>query len=293
MSPWYWWADVPVVRSASCSSRRPLRARRAGRQVSRHLHQRRSTGADRLGAGELRRLQSQFYAKVFELHPAPAGQLSSGRRCGATPSTTTTRRTPALADEYGIVMGTSHHEPMMRAQEEWRRYGQGSWNYATQRRALRDVLARRHRANTRLREHHHARHARRRRRADDRETGNVALLERIVADQRKIIAESPSRRRHQGAAGLGALQGGAGLLRARHARAGRRDAAVVRRQLGQYPAPADAGRAQASGRRGRVLPLRLRRRSAQLQVAQHQSDRRRSGSRCTWPGNTVPTGSGS
>ena len=28
---------------------------------------------------------------------------------------------PKLADEYGIVMGTSHHEPMMRAQAEWTR----------------------------------------------------------------------------------------------------------------------------------------------------------------------------
>src|SRR5665213_3570674 len=40
---------------------------------------------------------------------------------------------PKLADEYGIVMGTSHQEPMMRAQKEWdRRYQRtlGSWNYA-------------------------------------------------------------------------------------------------------------------------------------------------------------------
>ena len=30
---------------------------------------------------------------------------------------------PRLADEYGIVMGTSHQEPMLRAQKEWdRRY---------------------------------------------------------------------------------------------------------------------------------------------------------------------------
>jgi cytidyltransferase-like protein len=38
---------------------------------------------------------------------------------------------PVLADEYGIVMGTSHHEPMLRAQQEWRRYGKGEWNYVT------------------------------------------------------------------------------------------------------------------------------------------------------------------
>jgi hypothetical protein len=42
---------------------------------------------------------------------------------------------PRLADEYGIVMGTSHHEPMMRAQKEWgnhrNEYGNGQWNYKT------------------------------------------------------------------------------------------------------------------------------------------------------------------
>lgn len=40
---------------------------------------------------------------------------------------------PKLADEYGIVMGTSHQEPMLRAQKEWdRRYLQtiGPWNFA-------------------------------------------------------------------------------------------------------------------------------------------------------------------
>jgi len=39
---------------------------------------------------------------------------------------------PRLADEYGIVMGTSHQEPMLRSQQEWDRHpGQqyGNWNY--------------------------------------------------------------------------------------------------------------------------------------------------------------------
>ena len=41
---------------------------------------------------------------------------------------------PALADMYGIVMGTSHQEPMLRAQKEWDRKLQnkyGNWNYNT------------------------------------------------------------------------------------------------------------------------------------------------------------------
>ena len=37
--------------------------------------------------------------------------------------------------ECGIVMGTSHHEPMMRSQKEWsshrQQYGNGEWNYKT------------------------------------------------------------------------------------------------------------------------------------------------------------------
>jgi hypothetical protein len=47
---------------------------------------------------------------------------------------------PKVADEYGIVMGTSHHEPMMRAQKEWgnhrKEYGNGEWNYHTNKEAL-------------------------------------------------------------------------------------------------------------------------------------------------------------
>lgn len=45
-----------------------------------------------------------------------------------------------LADEYGIVMGTSHHEPMMKAHQEWTtkksNYGTGEWNYATNKNGL-------------------------------------------------------------------------------------------------------------------------------------------------------------
>ena len=35
-----------------------------------------------------------------------------------------------LADEYGIVMGTSHHEPLARAHAEWDRFGEGAWDFS-------------------------------------------------------------------------------------------------------------------------------------------------------------------
>ncbi len=56
---------------------------------------------------------------------------------------------PKLADEYGIVIGTSHHEPMMRAHAEWARYGKGTWNYETNEEVLQELLARGHRAHGR------------------------------------------------------------------------------------------------------------------------------------------------
>lgn len=34
-----------------------------------------------------------------------------------------------LADRMGIVVGTSHHEPMARNKEEWDLEGQGSWDW--------------------------------------------------------------------------------------------------------------------------------------------------------------------
>lgn len=34
-----------------------------------------------------------------------------------------------LADRMGIVMGTSHHEPMGRNQQEWKTKGQGPWSW--------------------------------------------------------------------------------------------------------------------------------------------------------------------
>lgn len=50
---------------------------------------------------------------------------------------------PRLADEYGIVMGTSHQEPMLRAQKEWDRklsqpYGNWDYNKTNQRPVLHD-----------------------------------------------------------------------------------------------------------------------------------------------------------
>ncbi len=101
---------------------------------------------------------------------------------------------PKLADEYGIVMGTSHQEPMLRAQKEWdRRYLKtlGTWNYAKNP----DVLENFWRDGIRRNRNYESLITIGLRGANDTPMApggpeaNQALLEKIVGEQRKIIAE--------------------------------------------------------------------------------------------------------
>ena len=56
VSPWYWWADVPVQhQDALFVQAGQVRARPAGGEISRHFPERRSAGAVRLGARKIRR----------------------------------------------------------------------------------------------------------------------------------------------------------------------------------------------------------------------------------------------
>ena len=103
-------------------------------------------------------------------------------------------RSTAPADEYGIVMGSSHQEPMLRAQKEWDRRHQktlGSWNYARHPVVMenfwREGIARNKNFESSI--------TLGLRGANDTEVApggpaaNKALLEKIVDVQRKIIAD--------------------------------------------------------------------------------------------------------
>ena len=101
---------------------------------------------------------------------------------------------PVLADEYGIVMGNSHQEPMLRAQKEWdRRFHAtlGSWNYAK----FPDVLENFWREGIRRNKAYESIVTMGLRGANDTEMApggpeaNRALLEKIVDVQRTILRE--------------------------------------------------------------------------------------------------------
>ncbi|MBE7608135.1 hypothetical protein G6O43_24810, partial [Salmonella enterica subsp. enterica serovar 4:-:1,2] len=102
--------------------------------------------------------------------------------------------------DYGIVMGTSHHEPMMKAHKEWtdhrQHYGNGEWNYATNAPAIRDFF----REGIDRNAHNEVIVT-----VGMRGDGDVALessgslqsdvtlLEGVITDQRRIIAEGMGR----------------------------------------------------------------------------------------------------
>src|SRR5688572_19251193 len=135
---------------------------------------------------------SQFYTRIFEVILRLKGNylwpaMWDNAFAEDDPDS------PRLADEYGIVMGTSHQEPMGRAQREWDWHLQqehGNWNYARHP----DVLDRFWREGVRSRKDFEAVYTMGLRGQNDTAMANgfnesIKLLEQIVASQRKTLAE--------------------------------------------------------------------------------------------------------
>ncbi|MBK8477110.1 MAG: glycosyl hydrolase 115 family protein [Opitutaceae bacterium] len=196
VSPWYWWADVPPKKRAEAyvlpgrfASGEPV-VKYRGIFLNDEAPCLTGWAKEKFGG-----LNSQFYTKVFELLlRLRANYLWPAMWDNAFNEDDPLN--PKLADEYGIVMGTSHHEPMMRAHKEWttrrEQYGNGKWNYATNgeavQRFFREGIAR-NKAYENL--------VTVGMRGDGDEgmtsTGSLEsdmkLIERIFTDQRRILAE--------------------------------------------------------------------------------------------------------
>lgn len=196
VSPWYWWADVPPKKreQAYVLKGRYASGEPAVRYRGIFLNDERPclTGWAKEKFGGL---NSKFYTKVFELMlRMRANYLWPAMWDNAFNEDDP--ENPRLADEYGIVMGTSHHEPMMRAHKEWTnrkdQIGNGKWNYATNGEALKGFF-REGIANSKNYENLVTVGMR-----GDGDEGmassgsmesDIKLLEKIFTDQRQIIAD--------------------------------------------------------------------------------------------------------
>jgi hypothetical protein len=194
VSPWYDWADVPVAKQE-------------------HLYVKEGVFTDGEPAVRYRGIflndeapcltgwvkenyggyNHEFYARVFELVLRLKGNYMWPAMWDAAFYADDSLNMKT-ADDMGICMGTSHHEPMARAHKEWtsHRREYGAWNYDTNQ----QTLDRFWKSGVERMQH-----------TDDVVTigmrgdgdeamgdhADVALLERIVTNQRQLIEQATGR----------------------------------------------------------------------------------------------------
>jgi len=188
VSPWHFWSDVPAKKHSELFVR-------AGRYLSGEPKVKyrgiflndEEPALGRWAVKNYGGFNHQFYENVFELILRLKGNYLWPAMWWASFNTDDPENTE-LADEMGIVMSTTHHEPMMRAHSEWKKKRGAAWNYETNKDSLQKFWKE---GIERMGKHESIVSMGMRGDGDMAMTAetNIALLERIVADQRKIIEQ--------------------------------------------------------------------------------------------------------
>ncbi|HYW35292.1 MAG TPA: glycosyl hydrolase 115 family protein [Balneolaceae bacterium] len=187
VSPWHWWADVPPKKKKTVFVKKgmyhygPPAVKYRGIFINDEAPALSGWVNEKFGG-----FNHKFYRHVFKLMLRLRANYLWPAMWGKSFAVDDTLN-PVLANKYGIVMGTAHNEPMMRSVQEWKTFGHGPWNYRTNADTLRAFWRKGIR------------------RMDDRQsivtvgmrgngdkpmsdTTNIKLLEKIIHDQRNIIA---------------------------------------------------------------------------------------------------------
>ncbi|MGO8935279.1 MAG: glycosyl hydrolase 115 family protein [Terracidiphilus sp.] len=189
VSPWYWWADVRVPH-ADALYVQPGRIVQAAPAVKYRgiFFNDEAPALSGWTKEKFGGMNHEFYTKVFEL----LLRLKANFLWPAMWNNAFAADDPEnakLADEYGIVMGTSHEEPMMRAEKEWTNGHHGAWDYTTNQKEIDEFW----RAGMERDKNYEEVVTLGMRGEDDTPmsaSANTELLERIVADQREILKET-------------------------------------------------------------------------------------------------------
>ncbi len=136
VSPWHWFADVPVTRKSdlylTAGARRDQpKVRYRGFFINDEAPAFSTWAANKFGGAS-----SKLYAHVFELLLRLKGNYLWPAMWQPRAFNDDDPDNMVLADAMGVVMGTSHHEPLTRAQAEWHRNKEqgitgGKWDYRT------------------------------------------------------------------------------------------------------------------------------------------------------------------
>ncbi|RCX16746.1 glycosyl hydrolase family 115 (putative glucuronidase) [Fontibacillus phaseoli] len=192
VSPWHWWADVPpaqretihvipgtYIQGEPSVKYRGIFLNDEGPSLMAWVR------------ANYRDFTHEFYENVYEL----LLRLKANYLWPAMWDNTFYEDDPRnaeIADHYGIVIGTSHHEPMQRPHGDWKKHRQGPWDYSVNERVLHDFWEE---GIRRSRAYESIVTLGMRGDGDEAMGGHlnfeqkIALLERIVEDQRNIIAE--------------------------------------------------------------------------------------------------------
>jgi hypothetical protein len=140
VSPWYWWADAPVARHDEAYVIRGMYTDGEPAVEFRGIFLndeapcltswvRNTYGTDYGG--------HEFYERVFELILRLKGNMMWPAMWGWA-FYADDAENGRLADRMGVMVGTSHHEPMARNHQEYARHRKewGAWNYQTNQKKL-------------------------------------------------------------------------------------------------------------------------------------------------------------
>ncbi len=200
VSPWYWWDDVtPAHREAiHVSPERvkvgPPAVKYRGIFINDEMWSIRPWAEKTFAPDEVPGLGPKTYAKVFELLLRLRANYLWPAMQSHTQPFNFYPQNKVVADDYAIVMGSSHIEPMLRNNltgAEWDSKVNGEWNYQSNGAAIRDYWAQRLETNGKF-ENVYTLGIRGR--DDEPMQGGattpekIALMEKIFADQRDLLA---------------------------------------------------------------------------------------------------------
>lgn len=191
VSPWYWWGDMPVQHQDDLLIKEGIY--KQGEPSVKY----RGIFLNDEGPSLMAWVRSnypdfthKFYEKIFEL----TLRLKANYLWPAMWDNTfyeDDEQNAVFADHYGVVMGTSHHEPMMRPHGDWKKHRNGPWDYSLNEEVLYDFWEE---GVNRSKDYENIITLGMRGDGDEEMGGEltfeekIQLLEKIITDQREMIA---------------------------------------------------------------------------------------------------------
>lgn len=149
VSPWYWWADVPVQKKKKIFIKEGVHKSKSPDVKYRGIFINDEDWAlkpwsTKTFEPELGDIGPKTYAKICELLLRLKANYLWPAMHECTGAFNKYPDNKKVADDYGIVMGSSHCEPVLfNNATEWDKKTMGDWNYATNRNGICKVLDKR------------------------------------------------------------------------------------------------------------------------------------------------------